>query len=201
MRKLISIIFILAVISTYSKNKSQVFEALKKKYAKTEAVKMSFEQENNSGISGEIIAADDNKYRITVPGRIITCDGSSIWNYSYDDDNVIVSNFTTHTENASPERIFFGVLDNYKPIKLVKESNSMGNQLFKLVLQPDSETVADMSEIMLWLDDENNIKKVGIESIYGFEIWNIKQLKTDIMLNDLEFKFNPPSDTEVIDLR
>lgn len=201
MKKLIFIILILSVISTFAKNKSQVFEALKKKYAKIEAVKMSFEQESNSGISGEIIAADNNKYRITVPGRIITCDGSSIWNYSYDDDNVIVSNFTTHTENASPERIFFGVLDNYKPIKLVKESNSIGDQLYKLTLQPDSETVAEMSEILLWLDDDYNIKKVGIESIYGFEIWNIKQLKTGIKPDDLEFKFHPPSDTEVIDLR
>lgn len=201
MTRFVLILLIFMSISLSAKNKSSVYDALVKKYGSVVTLSMAFSKIGASDINGEIIATNDNKYRITIPGRIITSDGESIWNYSYDDDNVIVSNFNSHSENASPERLFFGVLENYKPTNLVSESSTIDRKLYKLTLVPDKVEVADIAEIILWLDDNNQIIRVQIDSLYGKEIWKINKLKTGIKLKDSEFKFRPPNDTEVIDLR
>ena len=201
MKKLVPIFLIFIVYLSSAADKNSVFKEVKAKYSNPESVSMNFAMEGNSSVSGKIIASEDNKYRITVPGRIITCNGKTIWNYSNDDANVIISNFQSHSENASPERIFFDVMDGYEPVSLKKVSSTTGASNYELALKPIKEKIADMSKIVLYLDRDNQIIKVGIESLYGFEVWKVSNLKVNIPLAESEFVFNPPEGTEIIDLR
>lgn len=199
--KIILMLIIFISSNLFAIDKNSAFTELKKKYSSPKSIEMDFMQDNSNSIKGKIIATDNNKYRITVPGRIITCDGSSIWNYSYNDDIVIISNFSSHTDNASPERIFFDVLNKYKVKSLSKISSSDNQSLMKLVLIPDTDVIAEMTEINIWFTKEYDIIKAGINSIYGYEIWNISELKLNSKYRESEFKFNIPDGTEVIDLR
>lgn len=201
MKSIILIIMLFSVVLLNSKDKSSVMKELKSKYSSPKSVSLQFFQENSDNISGNIIALEGNKYRITIPGRIITSNGKSIWNYSYNENNVIISNFSSHTDNASPEKVFFSVIDKYKPKELVKVSSSNDKSFFKMILVPTDEVISEMTEITLWLSKDYDISKVGIKSIFGFEIWRISDLKVNLKINESEFVFSPPEGTEVIDLR
>lgn len=201
MRYISFILIFFSIISAYSADKNSVMKELKKKFSSPKSVSMQFTQENAENVSGKIIAAAENKYRITIPGRIITCNGKSIWNYSYIEDNVIISNLNSHTDNASPEKIFFSVLDKYKAKELKKTSATNDKSQYKLTLVPAEEVISEMTEITIWLSKDYEILKVGIQSIFGYEIWRITDLKINLELKESEFEFNPPPGAVVIDLR
>ncbi|MBX3042313.1 MAG: outer membrane lipoprotein carrier protein LolA [Candidatus Kapabacteria bacterium] len=199
----IAILVIFAKISLFSQmDKDKLFENIKTKYSNLNSLSLNFVLNENSAIKGELIAKKGNKYVLSVSGRKIYCDGETIWNYVPENKNVLISNFESHGETASIERILFEFTNNFVPLKLYKNQTTYGKSVHTLELVPGSEQQDDITMIKLDMNtDTHDIYQISIIRNYAEESWRISNLKINPKIADNQFNFVPKDDVELIDLR
>lgn len=183
-------------------SKDEVFAQLRKKYGSMQALEVSFSSlEPVSGIKGTLKALRSGKYHLTVSDRTIVCDGNSIWNYVPARQNVTINSVKSRP-STSLDIVLFTFLYNYQPKAL--QEFTIGNSIYHgLELIPKSgKTAMGIKSLTLF------VKKGGfeikrIQAIEGNQtlIWDIQSLKINSSLRESLFRFSPPKDTEILDLR
>ncbi len=183
-------------------SKDEVFAQLRKKYGSMQALEVSFSSlEPVSGIKGTLKALRSGKYHLTVSDRTIVCDGNSIWNYVPARKNVTINSVKSRP-STSLDIVLFTFLYNYQPKAL--QEFTIGNSIYHgLELIPKSgKTAMGIKSLTLF------VKKGGfeikrIQAIEGNQtlIWDIQSLKINSSLRESLFRFSPPKDTEILDLR
>jgi len=197
---LLIILFAITYGTIYSQTDAEKeYRSLKKIYGDMKTVSFDFTDKNMPNVSGNIIAKKGNKFILDFANRTIYCDGTTIWNYSARDKNVILSNFDSHSSETSIETIFFSMMDNHKPLSLTKSINSAGNKLMVLEL----EFIADKNNriILEYYPDNLVIATVTIINNYVQDTWLINNLKINTELADDRFIFKTNDKLEIIDLR
>jgi outer membrane lipoprotein-sorting protein len=153
-------------------------------------------------VKGQLIAKKGNKYVLSLGNRKIICNGKDIWNYVPENKNVLLSNYETHGESASIEKILFQFTKNYKPVSLKKISQSGRSSSVFLELMPVKQDNDDISMIKLELNPETiEIFTIIIRRNYAEESWAISNLKLNPNIADNKFEFKTPENVEIIDLR
>ena len=183
-------------------SKDEVFAQLRKKYGSMQALELSFSSlEPVSGIKGTLKALRSGKYHLTVSDRTIVCDGNSIWNYVPARKNVTINSVKSRP-STSLDIVLFTFLYNYQPKAL--QEFTIGNSIYHgLELIPKSgKTAMGIKSLTLF------VKKGGfeikrIQAVEGNQtlIWDIQSLKINSSLRESLFRFSPPKDTEILDLR
>jgi outer membrane lipoprotein-sorting protein len=197
---LIILFFFLVSAESYPQaDAGKEYQSLKKIYGDMKSISFDFIDKNMPDVRGNIIAKKGNKFILDFANRKIFCDGATIWNYSHQDKNVIVSKFDSHSNETSIETIFFSMMDNHKPISLNKTINSAGNKLFVLEL----EFIADKNNriILEYYPDNLVIASVTIINNYVRDTWIINNLKLNTEIADDLFVFKANDKIEIIDLR
>lgn len=183
-------------------SKEKVFEKLKSKFSNLQTISVDFNLLENKNISGNLTAKKGNKYIISISDRKIYCDGKTIWNFVPEGKNVLVSNYDSHSESASIEKIFFEFTKNFQPEKLYKAQSSYSSGSYILELLPKENQNNEITKIRIVLSsDFNSILQIIINRNYVEENWKISNLKLDAPIDDNKFKFKVPDGVELIDLR
>lgn len=189
--------------SLYSVDKDQIFDQVKSKFNGLNSINLKFiDAETNQ--KGEITAAKNNKYVINIFGRSIISNGSTIWNYSVQDSNVLISNFQSFENELSIETLFFDLLKNFYPVKITDNLSSAGNTGYRLYLKPkaDYDNVHNIKSIELVVGKKNNnILEVSYLQDYAKYKWLIKDIEINPEINESTFIFQKHNNIEVIDLR
>jgi outer membrane lipoprotein-sorting protein len=206
MKKLILIlaIFSFSILIAQTLSKSQVFDKIKEKYGDVNSIYFEFSFVNNPNLKGEVRAERGNKYVMFFNGRTITSNGALLWNYSEQNNNVIISNFETMESEVSLESFFFDFLDKYEAEKLVKNTSTEFSNDYGLSLVPADENnyVMNIERVILYFDKSDyDIDRVRLFNNGSIEDWILTNQKINPEYSESIFNFMVPDSTQEIDLR
>lgn len=146
-------------------------------------------------VSGFICAQGGDKFKIETPEQIIVTDGDVLWTLNKINKQVIID----HAENSTNDNPF---IKNFMQKYIAEYNAQMGETPDHIVLT--SKTGEHfVPKIQLWIDSKSNlISKIVQDDLNDnsttFEMANVN---TDISLAAKDFKFQVPSDADVIDMR
>lgn len=201
----IALIMLTSSLLWAQNSKDEIFNRLSKKYSNISTVQISFISKDNPHMAGSVKAKRGNKYILKSEGHEFICNGKTIWNYDYQNNKVIKSEFEAQNSEASLENIFFSFIKDYYPDNLYTENSSKaGSSYSVLVLKPKNEKkkISGIKELKLNL----NIKSLNISAIYITQKnkthgWNITGINTNIKIPDSYFNFKIPKNAKVIELK
>jgi outer membrane lipoprotein-sorting protein len=209
--KLTTILFLIFFLNATSylllsqPDKYSIHKKLKDKFKSIQTISAKFSIGDNSSEMMNIKAAKNNKYILELGERIIYCDGKNVWNYSINDNSVVISSYDPSDAGISLEQVFFDIIESFQPSELKLESSSFKNSDYILILvNPEKRlSTAIIKSITLYLNKKNfDIYIIKVKISDGSELsWQIHELIINPKLNQTIFEFKPQKDTEVIDLR
>lgn len=151
--------------------------------------------------TGFIFVKDDS-YRVEMEGQIIISDGTTLWTYLVDSQEVMVSNMEEGDESISPTRILTTYHEDYKA-RFDNDSKYKNSDLKLIQLKPSE---GKQFEAMSLLVNENNLRLENF-SVYDkngnvFTYYIIK-LTPNLDLPEGTFTFDESQypDVDVIDMR
>lgn len=201
-----AISFLVLSVPLFSQtDKAEVYNRLVEKYGNMSSVSMKFRQKvEEMEVDASLTAKRQNKYALNLSGRVIVCNGKTIWNYDAVENTVIISNFERFEYEVSIEEFFFSFLNNYKPSRLLTQATSDGRYVLILALSPESadKMINGVSYIEVWLDKNSyDIVAIEVDSDIGKQHWDFDYIKVNPDIAEDKFEYTPPEDSKVIDLR
>lgn len=198
MKKIFYLLLILfSAINLYANDRDDIFTAMKTKYGNLNSISFDFISTANKNIFGKIVAAKGNKYQLIFQDRVIVCDGKTVWNYSNENKNCMISNLESLSKDVSIEKFFFNFINNTEPITLQKYNESKGTSALLLQIK-DKKTKREVGILL----DPNSlmIMRIALDNDEQ-NTWDVKNLRINPKIQDSIFEFKIPKDAEVIDLR
>jgi outer membrane lipoprotein-sorting protein len=188
----------------------KVLDAVSAKFKTFKAIKAAFalKIENAAGkvqgVKAGTVLMKGVKYRVSITGQEIFCDGTTIWTYDVAAKEVQVSSLDNGSGSITPQKLFTNFYDKdflfvlgqdikkggktYKVVELTPIDKT--KSFFKVVLEVDKSTSVIMSTKVF--------EKNGNKYLYA-----INSINTSASVADDSFSFNPKKypGVEVIDLR
>lgn len=193
---LIFAIFFSTNMALYSQTKEDIFEKLRSKFQNIENISFNFKSINDPNLNGRIIAEKFNKYSITYPDRKIICDGISVWNYSKNEKQMIISKFKTNS-SAAIHSIFFDILKKYHAYDLKFEVISKVT-FYRLYLKSNDNEV---NNLIITVSPKNEIYSLNFSIDNSSGNFRILNMKMNQKINKNTFEMKSPLGVEIIDLR
>ena len=206
----LSVLFILSTILTAQSDKKaeELLEKVINKMAAYENFKaeLSYTMVNKEMDIDEkktgVIFVKDDSYRIEMEGQIIISDGTTIWTYIQDSEEVMISDVEAEEGSISPSKILTTYNEDYKA-KFDVDKKLKNVDLKCISLKPNEGKQFENMRI------EVNEKKLTLESfslndkngnVFTYFIIN---LEPNLELPDDTFTFDPAKypDVDVIDMR
>jgi outer membrane lipoprotein carrier protein len=180
----------------------QIVEKTRKLYEDCDDLRMSFREKITSSFfskidstQGEILMKKPDRFILREERQEIVYDGDTLWIYNKRDNQVLKSRSYSGAPFA-PEEFLKAADHDYK---LTGEEVLQGRSHY--VLRADSLPQLGISEIVLWVDEENHhLRKLS----YRDEVDNQAEFIFDTIefnlgLKEEEFNFIPPPGVEIID--
>ena len=189
--------------SVYSLDKNEASEHLRSIMKDLASISFTFEDVSNKKFNGTVIAEKGNKYKISSEDRAIYCNGDKIWNYTRNDNKVLISDFDPSRPNLSIENIFFGLVDKMEIEQFTKELSSKKTKgLYQITLKPDKEFAKKnkINKVKIWMNENKDIQYIATEFNNNTQQWKINNLKINPKIKADSFKFSTPKDCKIIEL-
>ena len=212
MRKTLSVILFLLVLSVMAQTKDQKAASLLDEVsAKTKSYKsikadFTYTMENkqakiNEEKKGTLLLAGD-KYRLNVSGQAVICDGKTIWTFIEESNEVQINNLDNKDDALTPSRLLTSYNANYKA-KIITDKTQTDPNIETIELLPN--TVKNFIKAIVAID---RIKKqVSVFSMFDKNgnvfTYKILKFQTDLPVNPGDFTFDKTQfpEVEVIDMR
>jgi outer membrane lipoprotein carrier protein len=186
---------------------------VQKQYSESESMRVQFSTSltaDGKKMRGVLLVKRGNQFQLDLAGRVITCNGKTVWNYDKAAKKVIVSDFKNSPATMSPEKLFLSFPKNYKPTLFEQSASEQAGAVSKLVLltlKPANqrEAVAGMSNVTMLLDPTTlKLHELNVSDDATVYQWIIHELRLNAGLKDTAFEFAPPKNAKnvsVVDLR
>ena len=213
------IVLLFAVVSNAQpKNMGQsdpaakkILDAVSAKFKSFKAVQAIFSFKNEDG-KGKVLGikkgslfTKGNKYRVSITGgQDIYCDGSNIWTYDKNSNEVTISKFDPSQNTITPQKLFTNFYDKDYLYKLNGEKKEAGKVLQEIELTPFDKTKS-FFKVLIWVDKKTQaiystkvLEKSGNKYTY-----TVSSLNGSATVNDTQFVFDKKKypGVEVVDLR
>lgn len=148
------------------------------------------------------IQVKGSKYRIELGGQIVFCDGTTVWTYIEDDEEVSINNVSTQEDAVNPTTILNNYATNFKP-KYIKESVEMGKTYQIIDLTPLK--TKSYYKVRLYID--NTLQQIASTIIYDKNgstyTYIVSKFTTNLTMADSLFTFSAADypDAEINDMR
>ena len=188
----------------------KILDAVSAKFKTFKAVsaKFSLSIENATGKvmgnkSGNIYMKG-SKYRISITGQEIFCDGSNVSTYDKSANEVTITKVDPTANTITPQKLFTNFYDKDFLYKLNPEQTIKGKKVQEIELTPVDKTKT-FFKVLLYVDKANStitgaklFEKAGNRYTYTVSNFNGKA-----NINDSQFVFDAKKypGTEVVDLR
>ena len=161
-------------------------------------------KENNSESQDGGLLLKGNKYKLEIAGQEIICNGSTLWTYIKDAEEVQINEPEYEEGSISPANIFTVYESGFK-FRFHSEEEYEGRTCQIVNLYPIDANEKPYHTIRLFIDKAKNqlasIKIMGKEGDNYY--YTINSFATDLELTDADFEFDPSKhpNVEVVDLR
>lgn len=171
-------------------------DAFQTKYTKLKSVSCSFR--DASGVRGSLKARIGGSYRVTLPDREIFCDGKTVWNVVPSTKTVIMNAYKATSDDISLERVFFLILNIYRPALLgaTKQTSTI-----RLTAPREDALIANIHEVDITLDRRNVITSVSINEYGTTTTWHLSNLLLNRSMPTSSFTYIIPKGWQTVDLR
>ncbi|MBN1398053.1 MAG: outer membrane lipoprotein chaperone LolA [Bacteroidetes bacterium] len=207
---LFSIIFITACSVAQEKELtvSWVTENLQHRYEMIDDACVQFEQHVKFGfssaeqdVSGTLMVKKPNRYRIETENQTIVTNGTTVWMYSKNNNQVMIDKYKENGNLLSPEKFMLNLPADYN-ITIVGSENSPQGLLIHLKLIPKDDR-SFLKYVNLTVEEQGwMLRKITILDINETETtYKVKEIKLNTNLKDKTFVFDAPERVDVVDLR
>lgn len=138
--------------------------------------------------SGVIFVQGDG-YRIEMEGQSIISDGSTIWTFIEDSEEVMISNVEDSEESISPTQILEKYSDSYKA-KFSQNKKYKNSHLKEIILKSNDK---DDSEKLSVIVNDNKL------SLENFSVYDVNGNVFTYYIIDLQSNIDLPKDTFLFD--
>lgn len=176
-----------------------------KTYKQVQA-KFSLKIENGSGKNlgnkNGTVYMKGNKYRVTIPGQEIFCDGSNTWTYDKAANEVTINKIDPTANTITPQKLFTNFYDKDFLYKLNPEVKINGKNMQEIELTPIDKTKA-FHKVLLYISNSViNTTKV-FEKTGNRYTYSVSSMTTTGAISDATFIFDASKypGVETVDLR
>lgn len=188
----------------------KILDAVSAKFKSFKGVqaKFSLNIENGTGKSlgtkTGVVYMKGNKYRVTITGQEIFCDGSNISTYDKSANEVTITKIDPSANSLTPQKIFTNFYDKDFLYKLNQEKTVAGKKVQEIELTPIDKS-KPFFKVLVYVDKASQIisstkvfEKTGNKYTYA-----ITNINTTAPVNDTQFVFDAKKypGAEVVDLR
>ena len=186
MKSIITILFASLAFSVSAQNDPAAKAILDKVSAKFKTYKtvkstFTFKTENAAGktLSSKngTVWTKGNKYKVTIVGQEIFCDGVNVWNYDKSSNEVTISKFDNSGSGLTPQKMFTNFYDKDFLYKLNGEKKQGSKTLQEIELTPTDKTKT-YHKVYLYIDKTN-------KTINTTKVIEKDQTKHSIIVNTL----------------
>lgn len=208
---LMGVLGFLLVSPVHSITGSEVIERMQKSFAKSETFSAKFEKrfywavlDKHLTQSGNIYTRKPGQFRVEVEGDLIIADGKSIWAYTKDNNQVIVSDYDT--EFLTPWEILVDYSQNFDPVS-VAQTKLDGRPCYTIVLKPQNDTGTVERQKIQWMQiwvDKKHWHLLQVEQLEANEdlrTYILRDHRVDKKLKNELFFFDNIDSVDVIDRR
>jgi outer membrane lipoprotein carrier protein len=188
----------------------KVLDAVSAKFKSFKSVQSSFSLriENSSGkilgTKSGIVFMKGTKYRVSVTGQEIFCDGINISTYDKSANELTITKIDPSANSITPQKMFTNFYDKDFLYKLNEDVKSGGKTLQQIELTPIDKS-KPFFKVLVFVDRKTQtitstkvFEKAG--NIYTY---TVAKMNTSLAVNDAQFLFDVKKypGVEVVDLR
>ena len=156
---------------------------------------------NKAEQSGTIWLEGKKKFKIQTENQLIVCDGTTVWTYSQNTNQVLIDNVQNANDITLPGDIMLNFLGKYRPIYIDKEKlNGVECHKIELDAKNDDEFI---QKVIVWVGKKDlivhQIEQIDLNN--NENIYRLKNIQFDVQFAKEFFKYIPPDSVEVIDMR
>jgi outer membrane lipoprotein-sorting protein len=185
---------VIASVSAVAQQSSSVIDSFRSRYGSLKSVDVSFE---SKGMSGRVRAQKGGKYRIEVSDRLFICDTTTVWNVQSATTTVIVNRYQPNAESMSIDRVFFVLMNVYRPTVLRMHPTTV----IRLLPPDPSATIAGVTHADIALNAKGTITSISVSESGVESVWNVTRLLRNPTIAASTFSYVPPTGWTVINLR
>ena len=175
---------------------TDVLDAFHARYRSLSSITMRFR--GTDGLHGTLAARKGGKYRIDIGSRTIVCDGRTVWNADRASKSVIVNTYKPLSSDVSLERVFFEVISVYRSEIVERSPNST---IIRLTAPSPNAIIANVSALDITLNRALMVTSISVISGPSRITYSISDLQRNLRLPESTFRYTPPKNWEVIDVR
>lgn len=172
---------------------SDELEALRRFSARLQSI--AVEARSETGIEVALLAARGNRFRLQWQGRLVVCDGNVVWNYSPEQQQVVIS--AAHRAYGGFEQAFTALLEHARLRILERRADTLRVEC----LPASSSTPLGFRSAVLTLR-RSDWTPLALELLTdaGAQRWELRNFRANPPVRPEDFTFTPPPGTEVIRL-
>jgi len=190
-----------------SPNASDIIRNLHVKYDTTTDARIEFTQTIVLPLSkisrttkGTLYLKKPHMYRIESGDRIAVTDGKTSWVYLSGARQVIIDNYKENKNTVDPDKFLMNVPSDYFAV-LISTNKEETDTIYTLRLTPKSDE-SFIRSIRITVDNDWIIHSAEVSDMNDTRTtYTVDKIETDSGIPDSEFRFTPPKDAQVVDLR
>ncbi len=175
---------------------------------KTVQANFVYQVENNSGkilsTRNGLVSMKSAKYRVSFGDQEIFCDGSNIWTYDKDANEVTINKLDQSSGSMTPQKLFTNFYDKDFLYKLNGDKKVAGKIVHEIELTPKDKS-KPFHKIYVLVDKltKSIYNTKVLESSGSRYSYTLKNMKTNTAMADALFVFDKTKypKVEVVDLR
>ncbi|MCS7177412.1 MAG: outer-membrane lipoprotein carrier protein LolA [Candidatus Kapabacteria bacterium] len=169
--------------------------ALRRYYARLQS--FAVEAVSETGLELRLTVARGNRFRAEWAGRLLVCDGTTVWSYTPALRQVVISSARRVLPSGGIEHVLLSLLGESR-LRLLSQS---GDILSVAWTPPDTLALGFQQAILRFRRQDWVPVAVELPAESGSQRWEIRRFQPDPPVTARYFHFQPPTDAEVIDLR
>ena len=199
----------LLVSLVIAQDESDIIEEVQDLYEDIEYFSADFIQKEQFKLTGsenetkgKIYIKNGTEYRLETEDQIVVTDGKVVWSYSPHNKQVIVDNVKEGDASLLPRDMLFRYPKNYFS-NLLKEEKIGASKYYVLKMTPKEDIHGYIKSLKIWVNTESYlIHKIEYDDLNdNTSLFQIEKMDIKSELPDSLFKFNPPAQSELIDMR
>ena len=211
MRIIIGIILLAICLPGYTQKSEKATKLLEEVSEKTKSYKsikanFTFTMDNKAANihetkNGTLLVSGDD-YQLQAAGQTIFCDGTTVWTYIGESNEVQINDVDTREDAITPSKLLTSYNTNYLS-RIVRDKDAIDPNFEAIELTPNS-TKNFVKAILIINIPLKQVKAFKIFDKNGnIFIYNVTKFQVDVPIKESDFTFveaNYP-DVEVIDMR
>ena len=197
-------------LGTSDPQAKKVLDAVSNKFKTYKTVQANFtlsvedEKGKSQGTKKGTVFMKGQKYRVTITGQEIFCDGSNVWTYDKSAKEVTISKFDPSVSTVTPQKLFTNFYDKDFLYKLNGEKKVGAKTLMEIEMTPVDKT-KNFHKVYLYVDKKSQtiystkvLDKSGTKYTY-----TVTSMTPNAAIADSQFIFDKSKypGVEEVDLR